>query len=191
MSDEPLSHLCNSSLDSPQYVHVSPILWAQNWTQNSRCDLTSAEQRGKDCLSPFADIILPEAAKNTISPLCYKDTFPACVQRGVHQVDLFCRAAFQIGAPSGCRALHLLSLNSMRFLSAQLPRSLWMPAQLSDMTATPLVLWHCKLSEGAVWEHTLLSSPNLYLEKIKEGERYRFLMLWSLAYMQFCSCFDQ
>lgn len=123
---------------------------AQNTTQHSRCDLTSAERRGKDCLPPPAGSILPKAAKNTISPLCCKDTFLACVQRGVHQVDFFCRAAFQMGAPSGCRALHLLSLNSMRFLSAHLSGSLWMPARLSGVTATPLVLWHCKLSEGAV-----------------------------------------
>jgi len=136
---------------------MSLLYWrAQNWTQHSRCDLTSTGQRGKDCLSSPAGSILPKAAKNAISPLCCKDAFLAYVQHGVHQVGLFCRAAW-----------------------------------LSGVTATPLVLRHCKLSEGAAWEYTLLSSPNLYPEKIKEGERYQFLMLWSLVYMQFCSCFDQ
>ena len=38
---------CCPSLDTFQPLHVLPKLGAQNWTQHSRCCLTSAEHRGR------------------------------------------------------------------------------------------------------------------------------------------------
>lgn len=132
-------------------MSVSLLHWgAQNWTQDSRCDLTSAELERKDQLSQPASNTLLNAAWDAICRLCSKGTLLTQVQLSVHQDPLFSVKLLSSWVALSiywymrlflprCRTLYFFLLNFIRFLSTHFSNlliCLWMAAQPSGISAT-------------------------------------------------------
>ena len=96
-----LHHLCGPSLDSLQYVHLSPVLGTPALDPALQLWPHQCGVEGKDHLPRPAGNTPPDADQDPIDLLCSKGTMLSHLQLGVHQDPqvLSCQAAFQLGGP--------------------------------------------------------------------------------------------
>lgn len=137
---------------------ISPDVENQNWTQHSRCELSSADHRGRITLFILLVNALPTVAQGAVVLLCHKGmlqapvesrgALPAPVQFLVHQ-DLsgpFLQSCLPVaqcpvwnGVSQG-QELYFPLLSLMRLLFthfSSLSRSFWMAAQPPGLATTP------------------------------------------------------